>query len=182
MNLPTSSEFIYAKCADKKTATELKPGTPPEIMIFDCDGELITRSGVTDVTSVENAMKAALEKYSNKEVSWETYRDGAVNPEVEKLMVLAFVDDKETSTKALKLFEDRTVAKHHGKIAFLKESYQKDSETATKWNVKTAPSFLIIDPNREEGKQVLDKLTGNVTLSQIRAALAKGFARMESGK
>ncbi len=172
------------KCADKKTATEIKPSTPPEILFYDCDGELISRNPVTDAASVENAMKGALTKYSNKEITWQQYDERSIEGAKDsgKLVVLSFVNDKDESLATLKNFEDRTIAKKHDKILFVKINYEKDSAEAKKYGAIQAPTVLYIDPNKAVEKQVIEKVSGKQSVNAIRNSLAKAFAKMEAAK
>ena len=182
MTLKDSNQFIFVKCADKKTATEIKPGTPPEILFYDCDGELISRERVTDLSSVESAMKNALTKYSNKEIAWQDYSDNAVSAakEAGKIVVLAYVNDKDDSVATLKAFEDRAIAKKHDKMVFLKVAYEKDSASAKKYNVNTAPTVIYIDPSKDEKTQVIEKVKGKQSVNAIRNSIAKAFAKQDS--
>jgi thiol:disulfide interchange protein len=169
------------KCGDKKTATEVGAGNPPELIFFDCDGQLIHRGPVSDLNSVETAMKSALQKYADKEANWQAYDDRAIEgaKESKKLVVLAFSNDKEDSVATLKNFNDRSIAKKHENILFMKKDFEKDSAEAKKWGVTSAPTVLYIDPNKAEGKQVIEKVTGKQSVNAIRVALAKAFAKIE---
>jgi hypothetical protein len=179
VNVKDSKEFIWVRCMDKKTATQVKPANPPEIIFFDADGELLSRAGVTDGDSVEKAMKAALEKYAPKQVNWTEYDEKAVS-ESQRLVVLAFVNDKKDSEDTLKAFEDRTIAKKHDQITFVKKEFAKDSEEAKKWGATSAPTVVFINPSKEAGKQVLEKVSGKQSVNALRALLAKAFAKMEA--
>ncbi len=127
-------------------------------------------------------MKTALTKYSSKEISWQAWSENSVAAAKEsgKLIVLAFVNDKDDSVATLKAFEDRTIAKKHDKVIFLKVTYEKDSADVKKYGVFSAPTVIYIDPSKDGDKQVMEKVQGKQSVNQIRASLFKAFAKQDS--
>ncbi len=183
MVLKRSNDFIWVRCSDKKTATQVGPRNPPEIIAFDCDGEKIGHYPVTDVSSVESAMDKILTKYSNKEISWSGYDEATVSGarDSKKLIVFLFTDDKKDSEETAKALEDRSIAKHHDKMVFIKVAFNKDSDDCKRWGAVTAPTVMVVDPTKEAGsKAVLGQLTGKQKPQPLRSMILKGFEKMKA--
>ncbi len=177
-----SNEFIFVKCSDKKTAQAVKAASPPEVVVFDCDAELVHRRTVSDAAAIVEVLDAALKKYSNSEITWNVYEDKALADakEKNKLVVLLFTDDKKDSQDTAKALEDRVLAKHHEKLVFIKVPYTQGAEDAKKWGVNQAPSILLVDPAKEAGtKSVVDKLGGKQKPLAIKAMLVKGMEKVK---
>jgi len=176
--LKRQEEFHFVRICEKKTAHAVKALKAPEAIILDADGDEVYRSGFSDAAGLDRAMAAALQRYAPKEVHWA----GAVAPGRggRTLLVVGFDDEK---GEALKAFEDRTVAKYHDRIEFVRYSAKKDPETAKKWGVTQGPAVFFCDAARENPeKNILERLTGKKTPAVLKAAIQKALLKAELKK
>lgn len=151
---------------------------PPEVIVFSPDGDVVNRMQIRDLTSVEDCLQKALEKYPNKPIEWSDYSDEAVS-KASGYALLAVVNDKEESELLLKNLEDRCVVKQHSGKAFIKMVYRKDSAEAKKWGIVQAPALLFVDTSRDDGKQVVDRINGKSTPPKLREFLLRCVAKCE---
>jgi len=175
-------DFLFVRCADKKTAGEVKAGSPPEIIVFHPDGEEIYRQNVRDAVSVERAMTEALKIYGPKEITWTAYDESAWGSarECGKLVVLVFASESHDSEATLKALEDRTLAKMHESVLFLRTTFVKDGPVEKSWGVMSAPTILLADPTKEAGsKAVLDRSSGKKSAGSLKSMLSKALKAVE---
>ncbi len=176
--LKRQEEFHFVRVCEKKTAMAVRATKPPEAIVLDADGDEIYRSGFTDVAGLDQVMASALLRYVPKEVRWM----GEVAPSSggRPLLVVGFDDDK---GEALKAFEDRSLAKYHDRIEFVRYSVKRDPEAAKKWGVTQGPAVFICDAARENPeKNTLDKMTGKKSAAALKAAIQKCLLRIEAKK
>ena len=171
-------DFIFVRCGDKATAVSVGAKSPPEIIIFDGDGEEIHRQGVRDTASVENAMKQGLDKYVPREIDWQDYspEDLEAARQDEKLVVIAFSDGKKSSADNMAAMENRSLAKLHDQIIFLKVDFTRKGRVETEWRVGSAPTVLVIDPRKDPGyRAVISKIQGKKSWRSFKKSFQKGF-------
>src|SRR5579862_5801906 len=170
------AEFHFVRVCEKKTAQLLKATKPPEAIILDADGDEIYRSGFSDAATLEQAMAAALQRASSREIHWAS--EVPVSAGGKSLLVVAFDDEKGESLKA---FEDRTLVKFHDRIDFVRFAARKDSEAVRKWGVVQAPAFFLCDAGKESPeKNPLEKLTGKKTPAALKSAIQKALLRIDT--
>ena len=171
-------DFIFVRCGDKATAVEVGAKAPPEIIIFDGDGEEIHRQGVRDTASVEDAMKRGLDKYVPREIDWQEYSPEKLVEarENESLVVIAFADGKKSSVYNLEALENRSLVKLHDQITFLKVDFVRKGHVETEWKVGSAPTVLVVDPRKDPGyKAVISKLQGKKSWRSFKKSFEKGL-------
>lgn len=175
-------QFYFARVTDKKMAQELKATRVREAIFIDGDGTEMHRATFNDGRSLDRAMGAALEKYAPREIAWRSYdakETVAATEERKKLVLLGFADERKESAEALKVLEDRQLAKYHERFLFMKAAFRKDSEEAKKWGVSQAPSFVIVDPAKGE---VLERTSGRRTVKELKPLIVKALARLDKDK
>ena len=143
-------------------------------MVFtDPDGDEILRATFLDPRSLENAMKAALEKYRDRPVSWK----GEVGPTSKKLLVVGFDDE---AGQGLKVLEDRWIVKFHDRCEFVRLPARKDGEDAKKWGVTSFPALVLCDPSQESPeKSPIEKLVGKKSTAAVKFAIQRALAKVE---
>ena len=127
-------------------------------------------------------MNEALRIYGPKAITWTPYDEAslAAARESGKLVLLAFASDSKDSEATLKALEDRSIAKSHEKILFLKADYVKDGHAEKLWGVSYAPTILVVDPTKEAGsKAVIDRVTGKKSAASLRGTIEKGLRAVE---
>jgi hypothetical protein len=161
-DMARKGDFIFVRCADVRTAKAVKSTKAPEFIVFDCEAERVGSWDMKAPEDLNKAMKEALEKYADKTIAWEDWSKDAIGKakEARKLAVLFFADDKKDSQEAAKLLEDRVVAKYHEKCVFIKVAYTPDGADPKTWGVNCAPSVVLVDPNKEGTKGVIERLLG----------------------
>jgi hypothetical protein len=176
--LKRQEEFHFVRVCEKKTALSVKATKPPEAIFMDADGDEFYRSGFIDGATLERAMAAALQRYSPREISWAGEIPGS--PGGKQLLIVGFDDEKGENLKA---FEDKTLAKYHDRIEFVRLPFKKDSESAKKWGVTQAPAVFICDAAKESPeKNPLEKLSGKKNPAAIKAAILKALGKIEPRK
>ena len=72
------------------------------------------------------------------------------------------------------------MAKYQERLIFTKVAYDKTSELCKKYNVTTAPTLLLVNPEQEDAKKsVVDSLVAKKELLSVRNFLAKAFDRLD---
>ena len=118
-------------------------------------------------------MEKALTLYVPRPVSWKTETGASAK----KLLIVGF---EGSEGDALKVLEDRTLAKYHEACEFVKLPFVKDSPEAKKWGVSSAPAIVIADASSEAPeKSPLDKLTGKKSPAALKAALLHALAKAD---
>jgi len=181
----TLDEFILVKVSDKKTFEIVKARNPNELIFVDPDGKELYRKYAVNAEAVSGAIAEALAKYPAREVAWGAYDDGAIERarESRKLAVIAVSEDTHGDDAALKLFEDRTVARLQDQCVFLRLKAEKDSPILKKLGVPCGPVLLFVDPSGELGsRSVLATSNGARTAVQVRALLLKSLKALPASK
>lgn len=182
-------EFLWVKAGDLATAKRVdSPSAGPNLIFLDPDGVSIGAWNVQlggEVT-VLKAMDEAKAQYQPKPVPWVDAEPDEKGHDVRrKLIIYAFLDDKEASEKAVKALEHPWVARDHRRVIFVRK-YVLDSPLAKRFKVTSVPTLIFFDPGMKEGKEVLDRRSGEITPRMVRAPMKKCFDRikrdLESGK
>jgi hypothetical protein len=174
--LKRQEEFHFVRVCEKKTALAIRATKPPEAIILDADGDEVYRSGFTDVAGLDQAMSAALLRYAPREIRWAG--EVGANLGGKPLLIVGFDDEK---GEMLKPFEDRTLAKYHDRIEFVRYSLKKDVDAAKKWGVTQGPAVFICDATRESPeKYTLEKLAGKKNAAALKAAIQKCLLKVET--
>jgi hypothetical protein len=174
--LKRQEEFHFVRVCEKKTALAVRATKAPEAIILDADGDEVYRAGFTDAAGLDQAMTGALQHYAPKEIRWAG--EVAANSGGKPLLVVGFDDEK---GETLKAFEDRTLAKYHDRIEFVRYSLKKDVEAAKKWGVTQGPALFICDATRENPERnTLERLTGKKNASALKASIQKCLLRAET--
>lgn len=177
------NDFLFVRCGDKKTAQVIGVNSPPELIFFNPDGAEIHRQQVRDAAGIEQAMTQALKIYGPKEISWTAYSDDelAAAKQGNRLVVLAFANDESKDSEAtLKALEHRAIAGLHEKITFLKAAFAKDGHAEKLWSVTSAPTVLIVDPNKDAGsKAIVERSSGKKSPKELKSMIAKGIKAIE---
>jgi hypothetical protein len=177
-----SAEFLFVKACDKKTQEAVRSKGPGEMVFLDPDGAELHRGVYGDAAGIEKAMDAALGKYSARPISWNVYEAQALESAraTGKLAALAFDDGGKDAEALLKSLEDRMVARLQDKFTFIRIPFRKDAEDARTWAVASAPTLLIVSPDKDAGpRAVVERVTGRRTVVQLKAVLQKASRSLE---
>jgi hypothetical protein len=169
-------EFFWVNAGDVPTAKRVDaPSNGANLIFVDPDGAII---GVWNVQSGgEKAMLAALDeakaKYRSKPVPWFAGEpEPLTDPFKRKLIVYAFLDGKEASQKAEKALEHAWVAKDHGRMVFVQKD-DLESPLAKRFKVTSFPTLIFYDPSMKEGKEVIERRSGEITARIVRTPIRK---------
>jgi len=179
-----NSGFYMVRCADKATSDKVKSNAISTMIFLDGDGKEYYRTIVGTTDTVEAAFKKASELYAKKPIAWATGEAASVvsgaKGDAKKLVALAFLDEKKDSETLVASLEDRWVAKYQERLIFTKVAYDKTSELCKKYNVTTAPTLLLVNPEQEDAKKsVVDSLVAKKELLSVRNFLAKAFDKLD---
>lgn len=177
--LKRQDEFHCVRVCEKKTAQTVKSTRAPEVIFLDPDGDEVYRAGFTDGATLDRAMTAAIQRYAPQAIAW-----GAEIPAPaltgKPLLVVGFDDEK---GEALKALEDKTLAKFHDRLEFIRLPFKKDGEAAKKWGVSQAPAIFICDASKESPeKNALEKLAGKKAPAALKASILRALAKLEPPK
>jgi len=171
-----SAEFIYTR-GNSKFADQFQVKSVPCLLVTDPDGEELARGGFGNERSLNQVLDAALKKYTDTPVSWESDAKAAA---ANKLLVVGFDDEKGEGLKAL---GDKTLVKYHDRCTFVRLPYEKGSETAKLWNVSSTPMLILCDPSKEDpAKQTIERLSGKKSPRELKAAIARALKKVEGVK
>ena len=171
-------EFHFVRVCDRKTAQSLRAAKPPEAIFLDSDGDEVYRAAFNDGAALDRVMTAAKEKYGPRAITWGS--EIPTDPAGRALLVVGFDDDK---GEALKPLEDKTLAKYHDRIEFVRYSVRKDPEAAKKWGVNLGPILFICDGTKENPeKNVLEKIPGKKAPAFLKASILKALAKIDAKK
>lgn len=175
-------EFFWVKITDKPTAKRIGAPTSGTNLVFtDPDG---TSIGVWNlhaggVTGLLKSLDEAKSQYKSKPVPWfDGEPDEKSDANKRKLILYAFLDEKEKSEKAVKALEHPWVARDHGRLILVRK-YTLDSPLAKRFKVTSVPTFIFFDPTQKEGKEIVERKSGEITTKMIRAEMTKFFARLK---
>ena len=173
-------EFFWVKAADKATAKRIDaPEGGSHLVFVDPDGASVGAWGVQmgGEAVVLKALNEAKALYQPKPVPW---FEGEPDPEDEqvrkKLIVYAFLDDKEVSEKVVKTLEHPWIARDHDRVLFVRK-YVLDSPLAKQFKIASAPTLVFYDPTQKEAQREIERRKGEVTAKQVRAPMKKYFER-----
>ncbi len=169
------------RCADKATAEKVKSNEPPALIFIDGDGQEYFRT-VIGAGNADEALQKGLDKYPRKDVSWATGDLASVLAqarEQNRLVALAFMDDKKDSETFAINLTDRWIAKHHEKLVFFRMNLDRNSPEAREYGVTLAPSLLILNP-AEEGdakKRIVTSALDKKELLTLRNTVVKAIEK-----
>jgi hypothetical protein len=179
---PQKDEFLFVKCTDMATIKAVQATSKCEFITFDPDGEVILRTVVKSTQDLANAMKASLTAYANQPIVWSSdpplpVERGATG---KALTVLLFRDSSDEVAATVRSLEDRSVVKFHSRCSFVALEYRKGSPEVARWNILTAPTLLLLDPQKEFGpKSIVERVVDKKTPRELRAFLRKGLVALE---
>jgi hypothetical protein len=175
-------EFFWVRITDKPTAKRIgAPLTGTHLVFTDPDGTSVGifnlhSGGVAGLLKTLDDGKAL---YKSRSVTWfDGEPDEKADAHRRKLIIYAFLDDKEKSEKAVKALEHPWVARDHGRIILVRKLVL-DSPLAKRFKVTSVPTFVFFDPTQKEGKEVVERKTGEITTRMIRAVMTKFFERVK---
>lgn len=175
-------EFFWVKVTDKATVKRIDaPESGTNLVFLDPDGSSVGvwNLQIGGVKTVLKAMDEAKSLYRSQPVSWFDGEPDENDEKVKKkLIVYAFLDDKEASARVVKSLEHPWVARDHGRLILVRK-FVLDSPLAKRFKVTSTPTLIFYDATQKEGHQVVERRTGEVTPKQIRAPMKKFFERMK---
>lgn len=170
------------RAQDLKTAKEVdSPGGGANLIFIDPDGD---RFHIVNVQAggddrILAALDEALAKYKDKDIKWFDGLPDLANEELkDKLVVYAFVDDKDASNKTVKALSHPWIAKDHERMVFVKV-LGRDNDIAKKLGVATIPSLVYVAPSLKESERIVERKGGESTLRMIRSAQKKAFEKIK---
>lgn len=164
-----------------KLAKEFNVQNPGDVVVVDPDGDKIA-SGAS--TMLQQVIDAAVKAWSDKPISWGGALEDAVKQAKEKgkIVLAAWADDRKAAAETLKNLEDKSVAKLHDKFVFVKLPYAKDAQDVKDWKVNSAPTLIVLDPEKFEVGKWLDKVSGSLSKRALKDFLQKALRKHEEAK
>jgi hypothetical protein len=92
----------------------------------------------------------------------------------DKLILYAFLDEKEASQKVEKTLSHPWISKNHDRMIFVK-TIGRDNELAKRLQVATIPTLVFYAPALKESERVIERKGGELTLRTIRSLQKKSF-------
>jgi hypothetical protein len=176
--LKRRDDFHYVRICEKKTAQSVRAGKPPEAIFMDADGDEIFRSAFIDGPTLDRAMTGALGRYAAREIRWGS--EVSTDPVGSPLIVVGFDDEK---GEALKVLEDRSLAKYHDRIEFVRYSPKKDAAAAKRWGVAAGPVIFLCDGNKDSPeKNILERISGKKSPTALKSSIQKALTKVEQKK
>jgi hypothetical protein len=172
------SEFHWVKASDLKTARDVDSPQSGSFIVLDPDGD---RVGCWSVLrggeqAFLDAMDKAKQKYVSKDISWmDGEPDLAAEENKTKLVLYAFVDDKDASAKVLKNLSHPWISKDHDRMLFVKTT-GRDNELAKRLQVSTIPTLVFVAPILKESERIVERKGGDIQVRSIRAIQKRAFA------
>ena len=125
------------------------------------------------------ALDEALEKYKSKDIPWSDGEPDLASDEIKhKLVVYAFLDDKDASVRTERALSHAWVAKDHDRMVFVK-TIGRDNDLAKRYQVATIPTLVYVAPALKESERMVERKGGEVSLRSIRASQKKAFERIK---
>jgi hypothetical protein len=182
---PQKDEFLFVKCTDMATIKAVQATSKCEFITFDPDGDVILRTVVKSTQDLANAMKTSLTTYANQPIVWSSdppmpVERGATG---KVLTVLLFKDASDEVATTIHSLEDRSVVKFHSRCNFVAMEFRKGSSEVARWNVLSAPTLILLDPQKEFGpKSILERAAEKKTPRELRAFFRKGLVTLEKAR
>src|SRR5688572_3014147 len=174
-------EFFWVRAADVATAKRIDSPPGTNLVFVDPDGGLASVCNIQlgGEATVLRALDDAKKAYVPKSVPW---FDGEVDEKDtglrRKLIVYVFLDDKELSEKAIKSLEHPWVARDHARMTLVRQ-YVLDSPLSKRFKITSVPTLIFYDGAMKEGKQILDRKSGEITPRMIRGPMKKFIDRIK---
>ena len=173
-------EYHWARAADKATAKRIDaPEGGSHLVFVDPEGRSVGAWSVQlgGEPAVIRAMDEAKELWKPSPVPWVDAEPDEKGELAQKRLILyAFLDDKEASEKSIKALEHPWVARDHNRVIFVRK-YVLDGDLAKRFKVTSAPTFVFYDAAAKAGQEVIERKTGELTPKVIRAPMRKFFER-----
>ena len=157
------------------------PGGGANLIFIDPDGDRLHLVNVQagGDERILAALDEALAKYKDKDIKWfDGEPDLSAADFKDKLVLYAFVDDKEASTKTLKALAHPWIGKDHDRMVFVRKD-GRESDLAKKYGVSTLPTLVFVAPSLKESERVVERKSGEATLRSIRAVQKKAFDKIK---
>ena len=175
------NEFHWVKASDLKTAREVDSPQSGSLIVLDPDGD---RIGCWSVLSggeqaFLDGLDEAKKKFASKEISWTDGEPDLTSDEIKnKLVVYAFVDDKEASNRTLKNLAHAWIAKDHDRMVFVK-TVGLDNDLAKRLKATSLPTLVFVAPGLKENDQVVERKGGEMGLRSIRSIQKRAFEQIK---
>lgn len=122
-----------------------------------------------------DALDQADQKYKSKDVPWIDGEPDLTSDDVKnKVIVYAFLDDKEPSKKIEKTLSHPWIAKDHDRMIFVK-TLGRDNDLAKRLQVATIPTLVFFSPALKESDRIIDRKGGDVPLRTVRGLQKRSF-------
>ncbi|HEU4339045.1 MAG TPA: thioredoxin family protein [Planctomycetota bacterium] len=175
-------EFFWVKAWDRATLKRIDaPEKGTHFVFVDPDGGTVGvwQHQMGGVKALLKALDEAKSLYQRADVPWfDGEPDTADEKFRRKLIVYSFLDDKEPSAKVIKALEHPWVARDHARVVFVRK-YVLDSPLAKRFKITSAPTLVFYDATQKEGKEVVERISGEVKVRQVRAPMKKFFERLK---
>lgn len=172
---------MWVRASDLKTAREVdSPGGGANMIFIDPDGDRFHIQNVqAGGEAISNAIDQALEKWKDREIKW---HDGDLDLTQDtlktKLVVFAFVDDKDASKKVLKTLAHPWIGKDHDRMVFVMKT-GREGDLAKQYQIATVPTLVYVAPGLKESDRLIEKKGGESSLRGIRAVQKKAFEKIK---
>jgi thioredoxin-like negative regulator of GroEL len=122
-----------------------------------------------------DALDQADQKYKAKDIRWvDGEPDLASEENFGKVVVYAFMDDKEPSKRLERNLAHPWIAKDHDRMIFVK-NIGRDNDLAKRFQVATIPTLVFYAPVLKESERVVDRKGGELPLRSIRHLQKRSF-------
>ena len=122
-----------------------------------------------------DALDQADQKYKSKDIRWvDGEPDLASEENRDKVVVYAFMDEKEASQRVEKSLSHPWIAKDHDRMIFVK-TIGRDNELAKRLQVATIPSLVFYSPVLKESERVIERKGGEISLRTLRNIQKRSF-------
>lgn len=182
---PYRDEFLFVKCTDMTTIKAVQATSKCEFITFDPEGDVILRTVVKGTPDLANAMKMTLATYANQPIVWSSDPPAPVERGAsgKSLTVLLFKDASDEVAATIRSLEDRSVVKFHARCNFVALDFKKGSPEVAKWNVLSAPTLILLDPQKEFApKSTLERVAEKKSPRELRSFLRKGLVTLEKSR
>ncbi len=170
-------EFHWVKASDLKTARDVDSPQSGSLIVLDPDGDRIGCWSVLrgGEQAFIDGLDAAKEKFKAKDVKWMDGEPDLTSDDLKSKVVLyAFVDEKDASGRTLKNLAHPWIAKDHDRMVFVK-NIGRDSDLAKRMQIATLPTLVFIAPGLKESDRLIEKKGGEMSLRSIRAIQKRAF-------
>lgn len=173
---PRWDQFNWVKVADLKTMDRVKANVVNEMIITDPDLNELFRGVVRTAPDAEKGMNEALKKYASRPVPYMTYDNDTFKRSMGKPLILVFADLGKDSMALLTALEQPMLARYTEQCDFVRFAFTKDAESVKQWNVVSAPTIIVLDTSKEEGrKAIFERVSGKKTSAELKALILRAL-------